>query len=296
MDSFKKAISILNQADVSNDLTLKLIRVCVYCNIAINYLKNGINQENTENALIIIKKAIALLTEGKQTSNESTSYLITCKAHLIEIYNALGEYDSSLKEGEETEALIELLPFFDNDVVRAKGIIFSERGVSYLRLGKIKEAYAYFERARETLSRIIAPNYLSTLRTREAETLIRLGRENEALKICEEIFATKEREYNNYSDLSFNTCYYHAAFVEYRKGDLNAARNYFKKFFSSMKELCKKFLPKTEFAQLIEQNAFEENLSDIKKHFENSLKVFEVVYGKDRGFIEHCVKKDLENL
>jgi hypothetical protein len=45
---------------------------------------------------------------------------------------------------------------------------------------------------------------------------------DEAFKACEEIFAIENRERNHYCDLFFNTCYYHAALIKYRKSDLDS--------------------------------------------------------------------------
>jgi hypothetical protein len=150
--------------------------------------------------------------------------------------------------------------------------------------------------AKKVFSKAMILNYLFRLKMHEAEALVRLNRLDEAFKVCEETFATKNRERNNYCDLFFNTCYYHAAIIKHRQRDIKSARHFFQKFFSSMRELAEKIIPPEEYRRLIQQNAFEENSSDIKKCFENSLKIFEAIYWKNYEFIKYYVEENLKNV
>jgi hypothetical protein len=128
----------------------------------------------------------------------------------------------------------------------------------------------------------------------EAESLIRLNRLPEAWNACESMLATKNRERNSYCDLFFNTCYYHAAVIKYKQNDLKSAADYFAKFFASMKLLCKNILSPEKYDELIKQNAFAENLLDLKTFFENSLRIFEVIYWKDYEFTKYYVEENLK--
>jgi hypothetical protein len=130
----------------------------------------------------------------------------------------------------------------------------------------------------------------------EAESLIRLDRLDEAFKACESMFNTKDRERNNYCDLFFNTCYYHSAVIKYRQKDEQSARKYFGEFFKSMRILCGNILSKAKYEELIKQNAFEENPSDMKTCFENSLRVFEGIYWKDYEYTKYYVEENLKLL
>jgi tetratricopeptide (TPR) repeat protein len=293
-ENFQKAIKVLDEAERASPPTLdsKLARVCVYRNMALNYFTDGIDRGNAEQAIELMKKAVeTLLKEGP--NDKTLCNLVSCKSRLAGIYNAFGEYDLSLKEGMEAETLIERLSSSDNGAFCAKGILLLKRGVSYLRLDRIKEAQACLKQAKAIFSKAIMPDYLFRLKAREIEVLIGLNRLEEAFSVCEEIFAWQNRERNNYCDLLFYSRYYCAALIKYRQNDLESAQKYFQKFFCSMKKLCAKIVPKAEFEKLIERNAFEENPAEIKSSFENALKVFEAACGKDRGFLEFCARNKI---
>lgn len=117
----------------------------------------------------------------------------------------------------------------------------------------------------------------------------------EALKACESVFKTKNRERNHYSDLFFNTCYYHAAVIKYRQGELFEANKYFEDFFKLMETFCKEILSKEDYEKLEGQKVFYQK-SDIKENFKNSLKIFASIYWKDYEFTKYYVEKNLDLL
>jgi DNA-binding CsgD family transcriptional regulator/predicted negative regulator of RcsB-dependent stress response len=293
--SFDKGIEVLDHYNGQVDKA-QFVRADIYSEKAFNYFMEGINRGNAKKSVDIIQKAINILSQDTNQSEQHTRHLITYKSKLSGIYNALGKYDLSLREGEEAEDLIKTLSSMDNRMFRAQGIIFRERGLSHLRLNKVQEAYNYFMKAKEIFSKAMISDYLFRLKMHEAEALIRLNQLDEAFKACEEIFAIENRERNHYCDLFFNTCYYHAALIKYRKSDLESSKKYFKKFFSLMKELCQEIVPKDIFNDLIRQNSFAAEKSDIKAYFEDSLKVFEAIYWKDYEFTKYYVEKNLKNL
>ena len=128
----------------------------------------------------------------------------------------------------------------------------------------------------------------------EAEALIRLNRLDEAFYVCKLVFAAENRERNNYSDLFFNTCYYHAAIIKLHQKDFDSARKYFREFFRTMSILCKNILEKEKYQQLLKNNVFDEHVSDIKKCLQNSLQIFEAIYWKDYEFTKYYVEKNLD--
>jgi tetratricopeptide (TPR) repeat protein len=240
-----------------------------------------------------MKNAIDVLTKNAKSDEKTTEHLIGYKTRLSGIYNALGKYDLSLKEGKEAENLLKTRASMNNNSFCNHGIILRERGLSHLRLNKVNEAYDYFMQAKEIFSKAMISDYLFRLKMHEAEALIRMDRLDEAFMACEEIFAMRNRERNNYCDLFFNTCYYHAAVIKHRQGNAKAALEYFREFFLSMKELCRKIVPEAEYYELIKQNAFDGN--DMRACFENSLKVFEAIYWKDYEFTKYYVEENLRN-
>ena len=93
-----------------------------------------------------------------------------------------------------------------------------------------------------------------------------------------------------YSNLFFNTCYYHAAIIKYRQKNFKSAKKYFQKFFESMKVFCREIASKEEYYKLEQENVFDKEAS-MKKFFKNSLKIFEVIYWKNYEFTKYYVEK-----
>jgi tetratricopeptide (TPR) repeat protein len=201
-----------------------------------------------------------------------------------------------LKTAREAEDIIVKLDATNTDTVYAGGIIARERGLAHLRLNKVKEAHDYFMEAKEVFSKTRAGAYLFRLKMHEAESLIRLNRLEEALKVCESMFVAKDRERNNYCDLFFNSCYYHAALIKYRQGDAAAAMKFFAKFFVSMKALCKNILAPEKYDELMEQNSFSQKPPDSKTCFKNALQIFEAIYWKGYEFTKYYVEENLKLL
>jgi hypothetical protein len=158
----------------------------------------------------------------------------------------------------------------------------------------VKEAYDYFMEAKRIFSQAHVGAYLFRLKMHEAESLIRLNRLSEAWEACQAMFSAKNRERNNYCDLFFNTCYYHAAVIKYRQNDIKSSIDYFAKFFASMKALCRNILSREKYDELLKQNTFQENPSDLKTCFENALLIFEAIYWKDYEFTKYYVEENLK--
>ena len=177
---------------------------------------DGINRENAKKAVPLIEKAIEVLEDPRFANVEEViSRKAVHKIKLAGIYNALAHYQKALEIAQETEDLI-ASRFDTANIFYVKGIIARERGLSYLRLNEATKAYDYFETSRKIFERLMKGDYLFKLKTHEAECLVRMNRLDEAMKKCEEIFAEKERERNNYTDLFLNTGYYHAAVIKFK--------------------------------------------------------------------------------
>lgn len=294
---FQKAITVLDQEQIDS-VNLRIVKSNIYADMAFNYFMNGINRNDAPKSVEIMNKAIEILSfanvdESSELYIQLVGRLVVCKSKLAGIYNALGKYHIALDTAKKAEDIINKIKSTDSNIFYARGIIARERGLAHLRLNNINEAYHYFIQAKEIFLKASIGEYLFRLKMHEAESLIMLNRLEEAYKACEEMFSSKDRERNNYCDLFYNTCYYHAAVIKYRIGDLNASQKYFVEFFQSMRILCKNILSKDKYDELIKQNAFDEKFSDIKSGFENSLKIFEAIYWKDYEFIKHYVANNI---
>ena len=292
---FTVALNTLKKAE-GDELKKKLSESNIYEDMSFNYFMDGINRENAHKAVPLMEKAIEVLEDPKFVSlEEVVSRRAVHQIKLAGIHNALAHYQKALEIAQETENLLKKSGFDNSDTFYVQGLIARERGLSHLRLNKVAEAYDYFEKAREILTKLMTGDYLLKIKMHEAECLVRLDRLDEALVACEGMFATKDRERNNYANLFFNTCYYHAAIIKYRQKDFEAAKKYFRKFFESMKAFCKEIASKEEYDKLEQENAFNTKAS-MEEFFKNSLKVFEVIYWKDYEFTKYYVEDNLKLL
>ena len=292
---FQKSIETLDVGKCDS-VESKIAKANAYSSMAFNYFMDGINRGHAFKAVKLMEEAISILSlPPSETTENVKKHLITYKSRLSGIYNALGKYDLSLKEGKEAENLIESLTSQDNSTFHAQGIILREKALSNLRLNEVEKAYQYFMQAKEVFSKALIFDYLFRLKMHEAEALIRLNRLDEAFEVCDEIFSIQNRELNNYCYLFFNTCYYHAAIIKYKQGNERATRKYFREFFLSMQKLCKRIVPPMEYENLVVGGAFDADMLDLEKYFENSLKVFEAVYWKDYEFTKYYVEKNLKD-
>ena len=292
---FIAALNTLKNAE-GDELKKKLSESNIYEDMSFNYFMDGINRENAHKAVPLMEKAIEVLEDPKFVSlEEVVSRRAVHQIKLAGIHNALAHYQKALEIAQETENLLKKSGFDNSDTFYVQGLIARERGLSHLRLNKVAEAYDYFEKAREILTKLMTGDYLLKIKMHEAECLVRLNRLDEAFVACEGMFATKDRERNNYANLFFNTCYYHAAIIKYRQKDFEAAKKYFRKFFDSMKVFCKEIASKEEYDKLKQENAFNTKAS-IEDFFKNSLKVFEIIYWKDYEFTKYYVEKNIDLL
>lgn len=293
---FEKALDILN-SNPYNDPKIQLVKADTYSDMAFNYFMNGINRNDAPIALKIMQKAIRTISEIKAGDDLAMKLLITgrlavYKSRLSGIYNALGKYDLALKIADEAEKIINAIGTENTSIFYAQGVITRERGLSNLRLNNVSVAYNYFMQAKTIFTKSCVNEYLFRLKMHEAECLIRLNRLDEAFKACEEMFSIFDRERNNYCDLFYNTCFYHAAVISFKKGDKPLVDEYFRKFFVNMKILCKNILKSKQYNDLCHSNAFE--YYNIEDGFKNSLKVFEAIYCKDYEFTKYYVERNID--
>ena len=294
---FEKALNILNKHSSDGDIEIQLLKADTYSDMAFNYFMNGINRNEAKAALKIIQEAIDTVSKINFADNvplklRIVGRLAVYKSRLAGVNNALGKYDLALEIADTTEKMINDLGIENDNIVYARGVIARERGLANLRLNNVSTAYNFFLEAKDIFSKSCVDDYLFRLKMHEIECLVRLNRLNEALSVCNEMFSVYNRERNNYCNLFFNTCYYHAAVIFYRKGEKAASLRYFGKFFESMKTLCKNILEPQKYNELCRAKAFKRG--DEKECFYNSLLVFEAIYWKDYEFTKYYVEENLK--
>ncbi len=290
---FTTALSHLQSAQIE-EIQKGLLEASIYENMSFNYFMDGINRSNARTAVVIMKKAIKVLDHKKFDNVEAAvSRRGVHKIKLAGIYNALALYQQALDMAQQTEDMINKSGYDNADTLYVKAIIARERGLSNLRLNRVSRAYRYFEESKAIFTKLMKGDYLFKLKCHEAECLIRLNRLDEAMKVCEVVFNENDRERNNYSDLFYDTCLYHAAVAEYRRKNFDAARKYFSEFFRNIRVLCKEILESSTYRALNRENAFCEDSEEMRDYFQNSLKVFEAIYWKDYELTKYYVEKNI---
>jgi tetratricopeptide (TPR) repeat protein len=300
---FDKVIDKLEKHD-SDDVFFFLAKARIYAAKSLNYVNRYINKEEMSKAIDLMKTAIDIL-EKKSESNLSSFEQNTIVREIADLSTTLSgmengvmHHDVALKLSEKAEDLLRQLPDEDNCSYCSLGKIFTEKGHAYLRMNQLKKAKDMFEQARKICDKAQINEYVWRTRMQQAETLIRLGELDEAYENCVFIFNQKDRDRNFGADLFYNTSYYHAAVIKHRQGDVAQSLQYFKKFFASMREFCKDFLSKEDYENMLNEKTFETDLGEleIKKYYENALKVFSAVCKKGSGFISDYIEQNLTEL
>ena len=269
----------------------------IYADQAFNYFMEGINRNNALKAADMMIKAIDILkaAHGHKSDDAKLSLkLANHTARLAGIYNALGRYKEAMQLADESEQLLKLLPSNSNLLLSPKGVIERERGLASLRLNKIKTANQHFLKAQYFFKKAHNNSYLFKLKNHQIEVLVRLEDLDKAYEICEEVFMLQNREQNNYSDLFYATCYFHAAIIKSLQQNKTVAMQHFHRFFCIMQKLCATILDKESYEALLEQKAFE-NMS-ISQNLHHSMLIFENIYWKDYEFIKYYVEPFIKRI
>jgi tetratricopeptide (TPR) repeat protein len=301
---FDEAMRRLDERAGEKSVASAIIRAKTYAAKSMNYVNRYINKEEMNDAIDLMKRGIGVLEEkrsAKLSFMEKTALvheLADLKINLSGLENAVMRHEAALKLAEETEEELKKLPDEDNASYCALGKVYAEKGWAYLRMNKLKKAREMFFQARKICDKAQVNEYVWRTRMQQTETLVRLGELDEAYENCVYMFNLKDRERNIGGDLFYNTSYYHAAVVKRRLGDAAESLKYFNKFFRLMKDFCKEFLEKKDYERLMNENVFEAaaDESEIKKCFENALKIFLAVCKKGSGFISDYVEKNFLDL
>lgn len=299
-ESFKTALSILSNINSSE---VKFTLADIYASIAFNYFTKNINRRDMAVAVKMMQKAIGLLNckidFSKPLSSADTKLvgeIIRHKGRLSGIYNALGKYDRAMIEADEADNLVQKLPYQDNNSFCSYGVILREKALSSLRLNDVEKAYDFFSQAKAVFSKAMVGDYLFRLKMHEAEVFIRRGQLEQGYKTCLDCLGIENRERNNYCDLFFNTCYYHAAVIKYKSGEYKVSLRHFQDFFDNIKLFCKEFLDVERYQKLLKIRAFDvpDGSDRLKRCFENSLKIFEEIYWPGYEFVKYYVEENLQ--
>lgn len=221
------------------------------------------------------------------------------KMRVGHIYCRMGKYHNALKNGfEEAQYII------DNKLDScshnfSKALILLGKGIVSLRIGSVNTAEQQLTASIQLLENLLGNSFdILLARIFRAEAYIRLGKIMEANSDCSIVMNTKKIWKNNYIDLMFLTCLYHAAIIEYKKMNIEKSLHYFSQFINHSNEFCKSFLDKKFYNDLERTGSFivilDKNLNkNIATYLQRSIKIFSSIYSLSHPFVNDYI---LENL
>jgi tetratricopeptide (TPR) repeat protein len=217
------------------------------------------------------------------------------------VYTVFGEYNEAMTQGfNEAEYIIEhSLDSCSHSLL--KSYILSGQGEILLRKGKLDTAESKLTEAIFMRCKLVGESCALKSKTLRAEARIRIGRLAEAYEDCTSILKIEQKEKNNYFNLLCLTCFYHAAIIKYKQGDLEKSLEHFIDFFKGMKSFCQGFLDEKEYKELEEKGVFVESIYDkdrIKDHvtqcLHHSTFIFAAIHGPTHPFVRDYVIKNYE--
>lgn len=259
-------------------------------------LIEGVNYAHKSLSMLNAEKPFHL----KQKSQEKLSFrVVEHKVNLGEIYCLLGEYEKAYELYLKDAAFI-LDNKYDPYVHAMSKILLNvNMGQYYLRTNQLKKAKEQLtDSLKETAELIHANNgFILRLVVFRAETLIRLDDLNTAYEDCLTAFKEEKAEMTNYSKALMLMAYYHAAFIQYKKGNFSKSWEYFNLFFKKCNNLYQTILEDQKYRVLEEKKAFTINLKEmnqksLKECFEKSALLFSALYNDTHPFITDYVLKN----
>jgi DNA-binding CsgD family transcriptional regulator len=300
---FQEAIIQLSK---TNSEEKKIIEAKIYRHLARLYSQTYLSKDKEYKAEKYALKALELLdvldlfyNDPKRKLDENSCYVARHKAALGQVYNRLGKYEEAMKKGfREADYIRKSLSNCPKDV-HLKARISLGIGEVLLRRGQLKEAEAkltesiqIFKESNSKSSAVLA----SVLR---AEARIRLDKFDEAYEDCSYVFKTNKKTSNNYFNLLYYTCFYHAAFIKYKKGDIKTSAKHFLIFFKNIKEFCKLFLEPHIYDEFNKRGVFTQALDinaitgkNIREYLAQSAKIFPLIYEDSHPFVQDYVLKN----
>jgi hypothetical protein len=271
------------------------------------------NKKETYDGLTYANKGLALLNnpplfhKNKNlnpkdflSADVSLYYLGWYKANVAFLYNAVEQYTMALNEGiKEMEFLFSDISNPHLNLHTTKIISDIEYTHAFLRKGKLLYAQKKLSDTIKKCKMLRKKALLSRALVYEMEVLVKLFNFDIVYANYKYLASIpcEEREANNYANLLFISCHYHAAVTKYKQEDCELSLKHFSEFFTHMNDFCKGFLDKPVYDKLISENTFEiiKDKLQIQKCLGNSLKIFTAIYGKNNSFVKDYVAENCKN-
>lgn len=311
-NDFKEAIYYLESAlgkisSLDNDLK-KETESSIYAELASVYSGRYINRREAYQAEKYAFKSLEVLNASETLSDKPNSKLlkrkISCyvaknRGILGQVYSRLGKYNEAMIQGfKEAEYIMEhSLDNCGNNLAKAQ--ILLSLGEISLRSGQLDLAEKQLTNAIHIREILVGKTYIVGPKIYRAEVKIRLGKLEEAYEDCSFVFKTPTTVKSNHFTLLCLTCYYHAAIIKCKQGDLEKSLGHFVDFFKEIKAFCQSFLDEKEYQDLELKDVFSDisyGKSSIKEQvarcLHNSTTIFTAIYGSDHPFVRDYVQKN----
>ncbi len=288
----------------------KEIESRIYSNLATFYSQTYMSQKNGYEAITYALKALELVNGSqtyynnpKEIQKKIPCYIAKHKTTLGQVHNHLGQYKEGLIKGfQEAQYII------DNSVNNCAYALLKARvargmGESLLRLGKLNEAKVKLTEALQKAEKLLGANdtwIALAAKTFRAEILIRSGNFKEAYEDCQDVFNMERKTKTNYSELIYLTSYYHAAFIQYKLGNLKKSLEHFNDFFKEIRAFSELFFDKDTYENLEKKRSFaevsyneEKAADDINQCLSRSVTIFSAIYNPSHPFVKDYILKNL---
>jgi len=301
-NNFKEAKHCLESALVKISTIEPKLKIVIeseiYKFLSYIYSITYINKPEAHKAIKYCLKALEILNAStffsmnpQNPPKEISCKVLGCRAMLGRIYGRLSNYDRALEQFKETEYLTNHSPTRCSYGLERDSVLFG-MGEVLLRKGQLREAENNFTESIHMSQKLVGT--LDTLRAKifRAEARIRLNNLNEAYNDCAFVLKVGQRRKNNYHNLLYSTCLYHAAIIKYKQGDMEKSLEHFGDFFKGIRDFCQSFLDEKEFKELGDKKAFVDDSVSVADCLQRSTVVFSVIYGPTHPFVRDYVSEN----
>lgn len=212
------------------------------------------------------------------------------------VYNRLGHYENAIEKGFKVAQYIMDQPFNDCTSVLLESLILEGMGEILLRQGKVKLAEKNLSLSIDKKEKVVGEASNLSGRALRAEARIRLGNLEGAYKDCVHVLNMEKTPRDNFQNLAYITCLYHAALIHYKKENLDKSRQHLFYFFEQMQLFCKNFLDKKVYDSFVLDDISKElKLSgkalekSLVSYFEIASNLFSEIYGRSHPFVRDYI-------
>lgn len=281
-----------------DSLQKKEVESTIYERLARLYMKTYLNKEISHLSEQYALMSLAVLNANYLFQKNINPSRLSCqvarsKTTLGEVYCHLGQYDKALEEGfqEAQYILNHQLDACPHNLL--KGTMSLGVGEVYLRKNKLEDAEKRLTESIKIYQELAGEHWVLHPKIFRAEARIRLGKLPEAYEDCLSVLSIKNRtQVDNYSNLAYLTCFYHAAIIQYKQRNFSQSAEYFAIFFAQAKIFCKEFLGAKQYQDLESMKLFSDiplnktsTIHDVRSYLERSEAIFLAIYGPKHPFV-----------